>query len=794
MDTKSLLILLTCICLIAAAHAQRIHFPHPEAIAFLPGTPVAIQSGDINTDGVNDLLVCYADPGAVYWYESDSTGLLDVAAHQIDTQLTEPEQPELVDLDSDGDLDLVLISPADGVLAVFENQSAAFVYHEVLVDENLRAVCVSDLNRDGMPDLVCGYASGHTLGRCLQLPGLTFTAPSELSSYTFGLGSVLSVDLDLDGAQDLLALTSSSGYLVSWRNSGLGAMGDAQQVTSARHQRDCIDLADLDQDGDPDIVCWSLTQDCLVWYENRLPEAAGWVSHELSTATEDTRRVLLADCDGDEAPDLLTGNDAGVIQLLRNPQQTGEAWPVQQLFSHAGCVQTLTLLCEEPVLTPLVATQNQVSLLLRDSLAAQLQPVVFQPQNALSATMCDTDLDGEMEYLVCDSADSCLFLYERDTSDAIWYKAERIAECLPLPERFYWGDLDGDEDADFIYGRDEAGWLLWHENGHPGGNWCSHTLPTQLRPWNVSIEDFDLDGDLDVFVSEPAEGVLLWNADAQGSMIPSTEPFDDELGVGLLRTGDLNADGLQDYVAIVDGCWLQIWMRTAQGWITEEPGVIILLSPVYDMQLQDLDHDGDLDILIFDQGFLRARARVFENRGVAGFVLSSLPVGGDQDSYGITSMIDADLDGDFDLCEISHSGLCHYRNRGGMLGLEARVCDQLSGTAPDPFEWVQLPGDPRPCFLFCDTNTGRVMLSQNHSFHATSPNGLKLEQSGRDVLLSWDDQQLIDHWLVYRVSTPWAEPGEEDLIAQVYAPRYRDYNAMLHERAWYRVVAVSTME
>ena len=48
------------------------------------------------------------------------------------------------------------------------------MYHEVLVDEALLSLCVTDLNSDGLPDLVCGYASGQTLRRCLQVPRAAF--------------------------------------------------------------------------------------------------------------------------------------------------------------------------------------------------------------------------------------------------------------------------------------------------------------------------------------------------------------------------------------------------------------------------------------------------------------------------------------------------------------------------------------------------------------------------------------------------------------------------------------------
>ena len=232
-------------------------------------------------------------------------------------------------------------------------------------------------------------------------------------------------------------------------------MGAEEQLSENRNRMKCLDIADLDEDGDPDIVSFCMSQTCLMWYENRLSDEGTWLSHRVPANTGRSMEVQLLDWNADGAPDLLSGSSNGEIYFSQNPQQTGADWPTQLIRTNAGSISALASLDpEEGQLSgAVVASMDQVSVVRRSDQELVFRPVAYKPRSATSATMCDTDLDGEPEIIVCDAADSCLILYDPTLSHAGCYRLTTIAECIPATLPFFSADLDGDEDLDLVFGQ-----------------------------------------------------------------------------------------------------------------------------------------------------------------------------------------------------------------------------------------------------------------------------------------------------------------------------------------------------
>jgi hypothetical protein len=115
--------------------------------------------GDVNGDGLDDLYVCDSGglPNRLYVQQPDGTAL-DLSAEARIDFLDDSSGALLVDLDNDGDQDLVMAT--DPRLQVAENDGTGrFLLREPLeVNTDALSLCAADYDADGDLDVyVCGY-------------------------------------------------------------------------------------------------------------------------------------------------------------------------------------------------------------------------------------------------------------------------------------------------------------------------------------------------------------------------------------------------------------------------------------------------------------------------------------------------------------------------------------------------------------------------------------------------------------------------------------------------------------
>ena len=89
-----------------------------------------------------------------------------------------------------------------------------------------------------------------------------------VQSETDGPTSVYAADLDGDGDLDVLSASYWDNKIAWYTNDGTGRFGPQQAITTAASGAWCVYAADLDGDGDLDVVSASENDDKIAWYEN----------------------------------------------------------------------------------------------------------------------------------------------------------------------------------------------------------------------------------------------------------------------------------------------------------------------------------------------------------------------------------------------------------------------------------------------------------------------------------------------------------------------------------------------
>ncbi len=194
-------------------------------------TSVAIA--DIDGDGLKDVISATQSDNKVAWYRNLGGGNFDWSATDpeknrkvISTEGIAPSAVAAGDLDGDGIVDLAVTSLNDNTLAWFKGRFDAggaptFRRHVISTNQlGAYAVAIADMNRDHHPDIVCAAPHSGRVAYFRNLAGTPgasepFFAPEQIASdETRGVESITVADLNADGNPDIVSALLSDNKVV----------------------------------------------------------------------------------------------------------------------------------------------------------------------------------------------------------------------------------------------------------------------------------------------------------------------------------------------------------------------------------------------------------------------------------------------------------------------------------------------------------------------------------------------------------------------------------------------------
>ncbi|PYM14658.1 MAG: VCBS repeat-containing protein [Verrucomicrobia bacterium] len=320
-----------------------------------------VQIVDLDRDGLNDILVCDAARNAVILYRQIPGGQFEERV--LGDNLKCPAHATVVDLDKDGDLDVVVavlgsIFPWDelvGRVVLLENEGDRFTQH-VLLDDVRRVADVQagDLDGDGDIDLavaVFGYARGEVLWleNLGKKDGRWHFLDHQLLDHP-GAIHVPIGDLDGDGDLDIAAIVSQDEEeLWVFENLGRGQFKPRRIYASPNYDVGSAGLVmcDLDKDGKADLLlpqgdnledpyAWPQPYHGCLWFRN----LGNWKFESKRIATfGGTYAAAVGDIDGDGDLDVVLVslcNDwsdptrPSVVWLENDGHQNFKMWPIDR--------------------------------------------------------------------------------------------------------------------------------------------------------------------------------------------------------------------------------------------------------------------------------------------------------------------------------------------------------------------------------------------------------------------------------------------------------------------------------
>ena len=285
----------------------------------------SVTATDVDGDGHLDLVAAFSNVlnDEIVWFRND--GSENFTAESIATnENRDANSVTTADVDGDGDIDvLVTAGQGDSVIWYENDGSENFTGHEIsdpmIGADGASSVTTADVDGDGDLDVLAALRGEDTIAWYENDGDQNFTRRDINTTGFLGTRSVTTADVDGDGDIDVVGAAFGSDEIAWFENDGnenftkriVTDINNANPADGANS----VTTADIDADGDLDILSTSLLDNEVVWYENDGNQ--GFTAHTITSAAG-ASSIAVGDLNNDGHLDVIAASLTDGIVLAES--------------------------------------------------------------------------------------------------------------------------------------------------------------------------------------------------------------------------------------------------------------------------------------------------------------------------------------------------------------------------------------------------------------------------------------------------------------------------------------------
>lgn len=413
-----------------------------------PGYPGPVPAFG-NTFDSDTEAICYLVPGQLFLLDGITEYTVDAPGGGINDICT-------ADFDLDGDMDIAGISYVEEYISWWENTNSLgsfWIEHAVCFEFDTGIEIISaDVDSDGDMDIIAASYGGDAI-MWFENDNISNTEwPEHIIGENFnGAYSVVIADIDGDGDPDVVGSCIGDDQVAWWKNTdGLGITWEKIIIAVSVDLPASVDADDIDGDGDVDVVGFASLDDLVFWWENADGSGNSWIEHVVDSDLDLLWNICCTDMDSDGFIDIAGAALSDTVYWWRNVNGSGTLWTrhiIDENFDGALCVFST-----------------------------------------------DMDKDGDQDLAGAAGTSNDVTWWENLDGLGTQWSANMISDSLNSPSSVHCADMDGDGNIDVL---------------------ASEYWVAEIKWWDLNI--FEIDGSLESSIldtqSDPDWGALEWSSE-----------------------------------------------------------------------------------------------------------------------------------------------------------------------------------------------------------------------------------------------------------------------------------------